>query len=83
MKKFTNKKGRYGNYLPPDCAARRYAAMMTSSPAEPPHPKTRYMPRVAFGATPVNVGALAPMIPLTCVPCPLQSSGYSPGTGKL
>jgi hypothetical protein len=60
------------------------AAIMMSA-VLPAQPKTRYAPKVTPGATPSAPPAaglpFAPMIPETCVPCPLQSSGEGSGEG--
>ncbi|MNR68975.1 hypothetical protein D3C85_1938940 [compost metagenome] len=53
---------------------------MMSAVVEPSQPKTRYAPNLTFGATPL-IAPLAPMMPDTWVPWPLQSSGLRSGVG--
>lgn len=65
--------------------ARSMAASTTSVLVLPSQPKTRYAPNDTCGATPrtppVAKSPFAPMMPATCVPWPLQSSGLASGAG--
>src|SRR5688572_4858137 len=68
----------------PSLYARSMAASMMSALVDPSQPNTRYAPKVTPGATPRTPPAespVAPMMPATCVPCPLQSSGSASGCG--
>src|SRR2546428_10625706 len=66
----------------PSASIRSIAVRRISVLVSPRQPNTRYAPNVTSGATPVTA-PLAPMIPATCVPCPLQSSGIGSGWGVL
>ena len=66
----------------PSASIRSIAARISSVLVSPRQPNTRYAPKVTSGATPFTA-PLAPMMPATCVPCPLQSSGIGSGLGTL